>query len=500
MYGSMQNITKLRQLGFAKDEMEKQLRYIINNSLEGIGMIDAQHQITFVNHSLAQMLGYSCEEMIGRFYFDFMSAEAAEKAKVLLIQSINEKSGIHEFRYRKKDGQEIDTIVVCTPVFEEGVYKGSIKQVTDISLLKEKEKQILLSEEKYKMLFQHSPLPMWVCDAESLRFLAVNEAACRHYGYSSETFLSMKLTDLRLPEEHEPILAQSWQAENSALPETNVWKHQKKDGSIIRVEIKAHDISYEGKPAKLMLINDVTEKLKAEEKSQKALQQLKQLAGHLQEVRDDERKQIAREIHDELGQKLTAVKLDLAWLAKRLKEENQPLHDKVLQTIELLNDGNLAIRKILNELRTDFITRFGLEDGLRWLMLEFSKHSGIPVDINMNKPPVAYPTEVNMALYRLLQEAFTNISKHAGAKQVWADIHFHHEYIDAIVTDDGEGFNTDSPKTSSYGLLGMKERLEQINGTFEIQSSPGKGTTLHFHIPCSQAHKTSTHEKNIIGR
>lgn len=294
----------------------------------------------------------------------------------------------------------------------------------------------------------------------------------------------MKVTDIRPADELARFLEYEQSAKPDTLREVGVWRHQKKNGTIIDVEIKAHDIIYEGKKARLILITDVTEKLRAEEKLKKSHEELKLLATHLQEIRDDERRQIAREIHDELGQKLTAVKLDLAWLGKRLQADGSPLFNKVVQTTLLLNESNLAVRRILNELRTDFITRFGLEDGLRLLVNEFTRHSGIPVEFNMNQATDVYPEPVVTSLYRVIQEALTNITKHAQARQVWVNINFKSDVITARITDDGKGFELDKIKAASlFGILGMRERMEQINGTFHISSSPGSGTAVSVTIP-----------------
>jgi PAS domain S-box-containing protein len=170
MVGSMQDITPIRTLRRDMDESNNRLNILLNKTLEGVWIIDENDTTTYVNNSIATMLGYKPMEMIGRPYFDFMSSEWAERARKLLAEKISGKSNQHEFVYRNRNGKEIFTIAVCTPLFENNLYRGSLKLITDISNLKEKEALLRKSEEQYKLLFDVNPQPMWVYDAENYRF------------------------------------------------------------------------------------------------------------------------------------------------------------------------------------------------------------------------------------------------------------------------------------------------------------------------------------------
>jgi signal transduction histidine kinase len=220
---------------------------------------------------------------------------------------------------------------------------------------------------------------------------------------------------------------------------------------------------------------------------QKLLQtnrQLRELSGHLQNIREEERTRIAREIHDQLGQQLTVMKMDISWLNKKTAGES----DEVTQKLDGLNhllDGTVKlVRKISAELRPALLDDMGLIIAVQWHLKEFREHSGIRVVLNCSIEEPGLPDIAKTGLFRIVQESLTNVARHAGAKQVAITFHNEKEHLVLTIKDDGAGFNQQEIKAKkTLGLLGMKERTYMIGGTYTINGTPGEGTTVTVKVP-----------------
>ena len=235
---------------------------------------------------------------------------------------------------------------------------------------------------------------------------------------------------------------------------------------------------------KEILVKQIIARKKIEEEIKQNAEQLRQLTTHLQNIREEERKRIGREIHDDLGQQLTAIKMDVAWIDKKTTDESSIIKPKLKNIISLLNGSNVAVRKILNELRADTLDNYALVDALEWQGQQFTANTGIPVLFSSSHPVLKTEEAMAICIYRAYQEALTNITRYAKAKKVISSITYFDENITLKIKDDGKGFDTTKQKNKqSFGLLGMKERVTSLNGTFKIISSPGKGTTIMISLP-----------------
>lgn len=247
-------------------------------------------------------------------------------------------------------------------------------------------------------------------------------------------------------------------------------------------------IEYEGSTCLMGVGIDISERVNAQEKIKQTSEQLRQLAGHLQTIREEERKRIGREIHDELGQQLTAIKMDVAWVDKKTSEENPLLKNKLKNVINLLDESNQSIRRILSELRPVIFDDSGLLEAIEWLNRQFTLNTGIPVKFITDETEIISSEPVTTCIFRAYQEAFTNITRHAQSTQVFTSVNIIDETIVVIIEDDGKGFTAESIQNKkSFGILGMKERVILLGGRFELISSPGKGTKIIIGLP----HNTS---------
>lgn len=208
---------------------------------------------------------------------------------------------------------------------------------------------------------------------------------------------------------------------------------------------------------------------------------LTELANHLQQVREDERGHLARELHDELGALLTAAKLDVARLKSRIDMANPDVAERVKHLAETLNSGIALKRRIIEDLRPSSLANLGLSTSLEILTSEYAQRSGI--DIERNLEPVELSDATELTIYRLIQESLTNIGKYAKASKVIVTVHSFPTYVAVQIEDDGQGFDVASVRPNSHGLAGMRHRVEAAGGRLNIKSALGQGTTISAIIP-----------------
>ena len=209
--------------------------------------------------------------------------------------------------------------------------------------------------------------------------------------------------------------------------------------------------------------------------------QLKELALHLQTVREDERRHLARELHDELGALLTAAKLDAARLKSRLGVTTPEVSQRMAHLNEALNSGIALKRRIIEDLRPSSLSNLGLIAALDILIREFSARVEITAESDLQ--PVSLSTSAELTVYRLVQEALTNIAKYAKATLLQVRVAPRGDKVEVCVRDNGVGFDTSLPRLATHGLLGMKFRVESENGEMTIDSAPGRGTVITAIIP-----------------
>lgn len=228
---------------------------------------------------------------------------------------------------------------------------------------------------------------------------------------------------------------------------------------------------------------DVTEGYEADQLVRASRQELRALAARLQSVREEERTAISREIHDELGQALTGLKLDIAWMKRRLPRD----HDLIAQCGSMIEriDGTLStVRRIATELRPSVLDQLGLEAALEWQAQEFSGRTGILVDLDVSVAGTTIPEHLGSSAFRILQESLTNVARHARASRVLIRLALTREDLTLEVLDDGIGIPPDRMDgTASLGLVGMRERALACGGELCISGQPMLGTRVLLQIP-----------------
>ena len=213
--------------------------------------------------------------------------------------------------------------------------------------------------------------------------------------------------------------------------------------------------------------------------------QLTELTHHLQTAREDERHRLARNLHDELGALLTSAKLDAARIKSRLAGSAPEAIERLAHLVDTLNQSIALGRSIIEDLRPSTLSNLGLVVTLEILAREFAERSNVKVECDL--APVALGAHAELMVYRLAQEAITNISKYAKARHVWLTLGAQNGLVTVTVRDDGVGFDTSVEPRSAYGLVGMRYRVEAEGGSLRVVSAPGMGTQLQVSLPASDA-------------
>jgi len=215
--------------------------------------------------------------------------------------------------------------------------------------------------------------------------------------------------------------------------------------------------------------------------------QLQDLAASLESAREEERTQIARELHDQLSQSLTAMKFDLAWLTEQLSKKDEELAQKAKDITAQMNNLIKTVRRIATELRPGMLDDLGLIASIEWQAHDFEKRTGIECKVNANLEDMTLTRDQNLTLYRIVQEALTNVARYANAKHIEVKLTAAGELLTLEINDDGQGIREEEiTGMHSLGLIGMRERAKYLGGTFNIQGVPDQGTTLRVSIPSKQ--------------
>lgn len=482
------DITEKRKIEEALRQSEQTSRLIVSSSLDAIIFIDSEGVIFFWNRQAEKLFGWKQEEVENKPLSETIIPERYRvRHKEGMKRYMRTGEGpvlnrVIEISALNKNGDEFPVELAIVPIFQDGkiFFCGFIR---DISERKKADEILLESERKYRLLFESNPLPMFMISPEDFSIVDVNEAAVNHYGYSKADFIQKNMVDLRPPEDRERFIKNAGQS-FAAPTNAGMWTHIRKDGTTIKVEIFVQDLKMKDRNMRLVLVNDVSDKQRAEDKLRTSLDNIRQLTEHIQNVREEERIGIAREIHDELGQQLTVLKMDIAWLNKKLESADNKIKGRLKTILEMLDNTVKTVRKISSDLRPSMLDDLGLVAALEWHSQEFSRRTGIKIDFASDIGEKTINPKLATALYRIYQESLTNVARHAYATAVEASLKSDDNHLVLTIQDNGKGFalyGIENKKT--LGILGMRERAKMLGGEYYISSIPGSGTSITVRLP-----------------
>lgn len=314
-------------------------------------------------------------------------------------------------------------------------------------------------------------------------FIEVNKQASVLLNFSCQELLNLSYYDLVAINEHikiqqtiDQLIEKGW-----VIFEIDLYT---KNGPKIPVEINASLINHENKPVVISVIRNNSNRTRNRIDLNRSKEQLRNLALRLQNIREEERTLIAREIHDELGQLLTVLKIQISLMAKKISSKEKKIYSQLESSKELIDQAIDSVQKISSKLRPGILDELGLIPAIEWYVKEFGQLTGIQCECSLSQKPVDLNPEQSTALFRITQEALTNAARHSFAKRVSVYLKNEDEKLILEITDNGIGihqFQIDNP--NSLGLLGIKERALVFGGKVSINGVPNKGTNLKIEWP-----------------
>ncbi len=341
----------------------------------------------------------------------------------------------------------------------------------------EMDKELKRSELKYRTLSEQSLDPIFIADEEA-KIIDVNSAMLELFGYNFEDIVGRFASEFFVDKtEYLKVIDLALRYGSVSNFEAEM---KSRNGSVINAQISVKRNDFGNGSGYQGIIRDITQHKLYLQEILRSRQELKELTTHIEKMREQERTDIAREIHDVLGQALTALKLDLSWLKKKLSSAESDIASKLLTMEGIINDIIGNVRKISSQLRPGILDDLGLSAAIEWQAEEFSKRTGMDCDVHCEH--LSLSSDKSIALFRIFQECLTNIMKHSSATKVSINLRRKEDYIELTIRDNGKGISPEDLKTKgSYGIIGMKERVENLNGNFFIEG--GSGTTVRVLIP-----------------
>lgn len=343
------------------------------------------------------------------------------------------------------------------------------------------ERQALMQHFDY--LSKHANDIIMLAD-ETGQIIEANDRAIEVYGYTREELLQRRIHDFH-PAQADRTRLDRQMRQLKELGELRFETvNQRKDGTTFPVEVSARLIQVEGNRYLQAIIRDITARRQAEQELRTSRERLRELTAFLESVREEERARVAREVHDELGQILTALKLNIGWLNAKLDQQDHPLAAKAAALCEIADNAIASARTVAANLRPKMLDDLGLAAAIEWQAEEFQKLTGIRCTVDIPDEDSAIDGSRASAVFRILQESLTNVARHTQATEVDIVLKVRRGMLLLRVRDNGKGFDPAATRArKSFGLLGMTERALMLKGRAKIRSTPGTGTEVSVLIP-----------------
>ena len=454
---------------------------LFENSFDGIVLSVINGDILDVNGIACTMLGYGKEELLAIKIRDLFFEEDLQQVPLKYQEVLEGKTVMSERRLKRKDG---------TPLLVELNVKtitgGSLLCVfRDITERKAHLQKIRESEENYRGLVENTHDYVARYD-RNYRFLYMSPAGRKFLQFVQGEILGKNLQELGFPAalaaDGERLIALVF---TSGEMQQGIRELQTPAG-ISYLETRLFpEFDDQGKVRSVITYtHDITEKRRVEIELESSRQELRELSSYLQSIREEERTVIAREIHDELGQQLTGLKMDIFWLSNKIIPAGEPVQHKIKDIFELIDGIIDSVRRIAAELRPSTLDNLGLAEAMEWQSTEFANRTGLQIQFQSGIQDLAIPPDLATGLFRIYQEALTNIIRHAGAATVSATLELEMDWLILKIRDDGRGFDPGKLRNKkTWGLLGMKERALMMGGKYEIASGPMEGTCIIVSVP-----------------
>jgi two-component system sensor histidine kinase UhpB len=469
----------------------------IHAALDGMVTIDAQMRIIMINPAALRMFGRTAANTVGLPVGELMPQRFRELHEVYLqrffdsdqverpIGQGNQLVGL------RANGEEFPLkAAICKVALET---QSGLQQCCTATFYDCSEEQALSNvieppSRQMRAVFELAPVAIWITDGDLIAF--ANRACSRLFGVDSlDTLVGRSILELMHVDAHNSGFewSQVGPAHDEDLAMLN-GKITRLDGSHREVEIAITPLPEHGQQFVQMVIVDATLRSKERRSLMHSKETLRALAASIVEAREEERQLIARELHDELGQRLTALKMELAASAQSIAKGKGKASDRTQHMIDMVDETMKATRRLAIGLRPPMLDDLGLDAAIDWLVSEFRNHHPIQVDLRLEAFHAPLSPAVSISLYRILQEALTNIARHSGAQRVHIELSLRGPWIQLVVQDDGKGLSEpgSSMNRGSFGLIGMRERVRMLSGQLELKNGVGGGARLKVRLPLTE--------------
>ncbi|HTR37922.1 MAG TPA: chemotaxis protein CheB [Bryobacteraceae bacterium] len=451
-------------------------------------VMDPEARILRFNRACQELTGYTQEEVEGKRVWDFLLAPGeVAGAKVTFEDIRGGAPNRREDNWVTKDGRKRLIAWSSSKVVRNNSLEYVVATGIDLTERQEAKEEAQEKEATVQALLESAAQAILAHDREG-RIVLVNASAATMFGYSRQGLLQMSVESLlpgNLREQH-ARQRRGWSAAPQNRPMGNGLElsGRRKDGSDFPVEVTLSHIETKDGPLGVSIISDITERKKARAALLKSQEELRDLAGRLLLIQETETKLIARDLHDDLSQKLAALGMQASSLAKAPPEPPDVLNERIRDLGQKIGGLSEDVHRMSRRLHPAILDDLGLEAALREECLSFSQRCGIAVQFQANEVPRALPSDVALCLFRVAQEALRNIEKHSNAGEVHMVLARHGPEVALVIEDRGDGFQVAEARgRGGLGLISMEERVRLVNGEFSIRSEPGKGTEIEVHVP-----------------
>ncbi|MEE8368771.1 MAG: PAS domain-containing sensor histidine kinase, partial [Thermoanaerobaculia bacterium] len=366
----------------------------------------------------------------------------------------------------------------------QGEMRGMMGILHNVTERRVAEAALRVSQERLAKAFQASPDAIVISSVKDGRILEANNGFFNISGHRVEDSIGKNAHELDLwyhPEDRIKLV-NALKEEGFVRGMECIIRHKR--GHPIICDLSAELIDLEGEPYFVTVTRDITTKRKADAELEASRQELRELTARLQAIREEERTVMSREIHDELGQSLTALKLDLSWLHGKLPADNDILLDRTNSMLALTSSTLESVRELASRLRPAILDDLGLAAAIEWQAGEFAPRAGIECTLDLSIADLPPDPERDTEVFRIIQESLTNVARHAKASRVEIGMHRNDDHLIVSIKDDGKGIPVGRlAGTQSLGLLGMRERAKTLEGTLEVTRRLSGGTLITLTLP-----------------
>jgi PAS domain S-box-containing protein len=482
-----------RRVHRALENMQARVGGIVESAMDAIVTIDERQRIVQFNAAaervfrwpLAAVLGQRIDVLIpARFH----AAHAGHIERFGRTATTSRGMGAQTVLYGlRADGSEFPIEASISQHSESGskLYTVILRDVTE----RVRSEDLLARSEARLRGILDSAMDAIITVDERQHIVLFNKAAEQVFGCGRDEALGAPLAWLipeRFRASHHELVSRFGEGGEASrrMGMARIVMGLRRNGEEFPIEASISHASEHGQRFFTVILRDVTERTRQDEALRGSRDEIRALGLAANNLREQEKSRVARELHDELGQSLTALKIDLGWIKDQVGDKEPGILQK-LASMHLLLDGTVAAtRRISADLRPLVLDDLGLAAAADWLVQNFTARTGIPCELALAHGFEDVPDPQATTIFRVLQESLTNIAKHADARHVEVTLEKDREHMTLAVSDDGRGFSPDAPrKPASFGLLGLRERAALLGGEVSIDSAPGRGTIVEMRLP-----------------